>query len=140
MIFFLNSNGYPSIGKFVRVWGVSEESVSYTVSQACNGGGGGPNLTFNVSWNTSIKSTGVDTLHVYSPAGTCGSGSGNPTPSTPPPGGSFTHQASKAFACQNGTWKLVVKSHESGSTSKSSCRTVQVTCMSCCPPPGCEIE
>jgi len=134
MLFLVNNLNRPSKAPFVVLWGIIESSVSYTVTQQCNGGGGPPNLTFNVSWNTTIKPTGVNKLHLYGPGATClGEGILTTASST----NSFSHQISKTVACQNGTWKFVVKSTEGNSVSASQCVSVQVTCLSCC---GCELE
>ena len=142
MLFMINALGHPSRADFVNVWGVIETSVADLVTQECKPQGGSPNLTFNVSWTTTIKSTGVDTLQIYSPGGTCGNGTGLVVTATPPGGGSLTHQISKTVACQTGTWKYIVKSSTNGSTSTSICRSVYVSCITCnqCPPSGCEIE
>ena len=146
VLFFMNdahTQGHPSIAKFVNVWGIMEPTVNHAVAQECKPGvGGNPNLTFTVSWNTTLKSTGVDSLVLYSPGGTCGNPTGLVATDTPVSGGSFSHQVSMTVACQTGSWKYIAKSSMEGSSSAAVCRTVFVSCVTCseCPPSGCEIE
>jgi hypothetical protein len=118
----------PSVIKALglqKVGKVESQTTNGTRTAVLNIGSDAPNLT------NSVLLVGLG----------CGSFAFSPFPLPDAQlNGSYTQQISRTVGCQNGTWKFVVKSSQSGSTSVSQCVSVQVACMMCCPPPGCELE
>jgi hypothetical protein len=147
MLFFVNNldatvpgeTAKPSIGRFARVWGVLQSSITKSVGQTCSGTTA--ILNFDVSWNTSLASDNVnDVLEIWPPGAACGSNS--PSVKTALPlADRRQHRVTGSVPCSAGTWKFVVKSTLEGTTTKSICENVVVACTTCsqCNPP-CELE
>jgi hypothetical protein len=144
LLFFLNDLGYPSIGKFVRVWGIVKSSVQVAASSSCIDNQS--RLSLIVTWLTSLETEPnvMDRLEVYPPATNCPSGTPFVRQTLPNLNDRRSHQVTYTGPCQIGTWKLVIKSYlndsqETPTESTISCQTVTVSgCASCsgCPPGG----
>lgn len=131
-----DNGGHPSVGQFVNLWGIPPTTLNVQVTQTC--GSGSSSLTFAATFETTIR-TGVDSLLIYSPANSnCGT-----LPAlvhtAAAPANSTLHTIQKTTPCQTGTWRVQVRSSIGTSHAKSICKTIVVTCLSCCDPP-CEFD
>jgi hypothetical protein len=141
MIFLMNNAGtagHPSMAKFAQVWGIPESSLDIDVTIWCGNPG---TIRFDVGWDTTLGTNGTnsDLLVLYPPNTSCGTGGIN-TFATP---NGTNHFVTKQLSCQSGIWHVqVFSSRSDGSYSRSGCRAVSVTCVSCpgCNPPPCEFD
>jgi Galactose oxidase-like, Early set domain len=116
MFFVVNDQGVPSVGKFVRVWGIVGSSVKVVPIQSCS------SFSLDVSWLTSNQSAWavMDQVDIYPPGTTCGT---EPAPYTqqalpPNPNDRRSHRVVCPVPCQQGLWCFVVRSFRDGTESK----------------------
>lgn len=126
---------------------ILENTIQHTVSQYCEGGAS--KIKFLVTWDTSIPTSGPDSLKIYPPTGVCPGATwrmSGVTPQNP-----TTHHSVEwigtCFPGATGEWRYSIQTSEtsapSAPVSRSQCRPVgAVSCPSCgggCRPP-CEFE
>ncbi len=120
MLFFVNSDGVPSIASFVRVWGVVQTSIVH------GNVGTSPGLDFSIpiSWNTSNGATAGNAVKFYPPTGSPITVNASDAHSD------YGRQHSKTWtvpgSCEVGWWEYEVMSTTSGTTTVSIKRQFKV--------------
>lgn len=140
MLFAMNdgdNGGHPSVGQFVQFWGIHAATMQAQVTQTC--GSGSSSLVFAMSWETTIATTGTDSLLLYNPAGTCGTLPALVYTAPAPASSTLRTITTQSLPCISGTWRYQVRSSIGNSKARSVCKAIQVACASCCNPP-CELE
>lgn len=126
---------------------ILENTIQHIVSEYCEGNAS--KIKFVVTWDTSIETSGPDSLKIYPPTGVCPGATWRKSGVTPPT--PTTHHSVEwigtCYPGGSGEWRYSIQTSETTApnapVSRSECRPVgAVSCPSCsggCRPP-CEFE
>lgn len=121
LLFFLNDLGYPSIGEFVRVWGIVETSIVHGTLQVLLGN----SLSLPIDWDTSIGADDIDKVLFWRRA--TATGPFDPTPvtvtcTTCESDANRHHSNTWQWPCEPGYWYYQVQTSESNTTSTNAAK------------------